>query len=167
MRGVYMEIFLSLLYSVVFLPVLDLTFFFYYYYFQLHCSSQPQIHSSPFLFKFYFKHLTEKVLIIFYFKVYSSVRNKGEISTGSAAADANLFLQIWFSVSIFSFQGIETPMPHKSILLAPRFSYQGNVAEYINKISEENMWSTMFEVVWSQVLITKTWFKEFKTNKGD
>lgn len=69
MRGVYMEIFLSLLYSVVFLPVLDLTFFFYYYYFQLHCSSQPQIHSSPFLFKFYFKHLTEKVLIIFYFKV--------------------------------------------------------------------------------------------------
>lgn len=55
------------------------------------------------------------------------------------------------SQSLFSlFQGIETPMPHKSILLPPRFSYQGNVADCMNKISEGNMWSTMHEVISSQ-----------------
>lgn len=63
--GVYIEILLSLLYSV-FLLVLHLRGFFP---FQFSCSSQSHIHGSRFLFKFPFKHLTEKVLIIFYFKV--------------------------------------------------------------------------------------------------
>lgn len=141
MHGVYIEI-LYLLYSI-FSPVLALRGFSP---FQFGCSSQSHIHNSHFLFKFSFKYLTEKVLIIFYFRVQSSVRNKGEKSTSSAAADANLFLQILFSISIFSFQGIETPMPHKSILLSPRFSYQGNVADCMNKISEGNTQSTMHEV---------------------
>lgn len=63
--GVYTETLLSLLYSV-FLLVLHLRSFFS---FQFSCSSQSHIHGSHFLFKFSFKHLTGKVLIIFYFKV--------------------------------------------------------------------------------------------------
>lgn len=65
MLGVYIEILLYPRYSV-FLPVLCLRVFL-----PLHfgCSSQHHSHSSHFLFKFPFKHLTEKVLIIFHFKV--------------------------------------------------------------------------------------------------
>jgi len=51
------------------------------------------------------------------------------------------------SQSLFS-QDIETSMLHKAILHEPRFSYQCSVAEYMNKINEENMWSTKHEVTY-------------------